>query len=733
MKKIEVLAPVGNREMLEAALCAGADSFYMALDDFGARAYAQNFNLENIKEVIDYCHLFGKKVFITINTLIKDSELKKALYYIEKLYEFGTDAILVQDIGLFSLLKKRLPNFEIHASTQMAVRDYYGAKALMDLGFDRVVIARETPFEEIEKITKLDIDTEVFVHGSLCVSTSGECLMSSFFGKRSANRGRCVGSCRKKYSLYSDGKFLGNDYYLNMDDLNTIEYVDKLVDAGVDSIKIEGRMKSSEYVYTIVKNYRSYIDNKIYERNDLIDIANRGYTNGFIFGQKKDYISLESSKNRRSAGKVENKNNEKFFIANGNLYIGDNLEVVTEKFKKLPFTLNRDYKNNEKVLLEKYPDALENSDVWVLNSSKLSNDLEYGLQNCRNLPITLEFSAKIGCPLQIKANYKDKNVYFESNAIAEKAQKVSLKKEDILENLSRFNDEIFKPCRIEIYADENIFIRKKDINDARRQIVDLLKKEILKDYIRKPVKLDLFELSNKNSHKKENNIEVLDNDIDLDYLKNFDNVYFRKYDEKFKGLSTYYVLDSHMDYDINELISFLKGKNIKGVVFNNYRDFAFIDNFKKENIKIRIGRYLNVFNSYALNFYKEFAEMITVSVETTFFDVNNYFSKFPIEIVTDGPLELMTMIHCPFSSIKKCGLNGCKTCKFNKGLMKDEDNHNFDVIRYDGYSKIYAKDLAKIDRKNLNENVSSLSIVLDKNEVLNKRKTNNLNYERGVL
>ena len=166
---------------------------------------------------------------------------------------------------------------------------------------------------------------------------------------------------------------------------------------------------------------------------------------------------------------------------------------------------------------------------------------------------------------------------------------------------------------------------------------------------------------------------------------------------------------------------------------NNYRDFAFIDNFKKENIKIRIGRYLNVFNSYALNFYKEFAEMITVSVETTFFDVNNYFSKFPIEIVTDGPLELMTMIHCPFSSIKKCGLNGCKTCKFNKGLMKDEDNHNFDVIRYDGYSKIYAKDLAKIDRKNLNENVPSLSIVLDKNEVLNKRKTNNLNYERGVL
>ena len=173
MNKTEILAPVGNLDMLYAGIAAGADAFYLALDDFGARAYAKNFTLENIEGIIDYAHFFDRKVFITMNTLIKDSEIDRAIGYLEKLYQFGVDGILIQDIGFYSIIKDQVPGLDIHASTQMAVRDYYGAKALMDLGFKRIVIARETPIEEIRKIAKLPCEKEVFVHRSLCVSFSG--------------------------------------------------------------------------------------------------------------------------------------------------------------------------------------------------------------------------------------------------------------------------------------------------------------------------------------------------------------------------------------------------------------------------------------------------------------------------------------------------------------------------------------------------------------------------------
>ena len=297
MKNVEILAPVGKRSMLDAGISAGACSFYLALDDFGARAYAKNFSLDNIEEVIDYIHLFDRKVFITINTLIKDEEIDKAIFYIEKLFEYGADAILIQDIGLFSLLKdinkKANHRLEFHASTQMAIKDYDGALTAKNLGFDRVVVARETEIDEIEKICKLDIDTEVFVHGSLCVSFSGECLLSSYLGKRSANRGRCAGICRKKYKLINDGKILGEDYYLSMKDLSTIDNIDKLIEVGVDSLKIEGRMKTDEYVYNTVKNYREKIYDDYYDKDQLRDISNRSYTKGFILDKNHHILPLK--------------------------------------------------------------------------------------------------------------------------------------------------------------------------------------------------------------------------------------------------------------------------------------------------------------------------------------------------------------------------------------------------------------------------------------------------------
>ncbi|MCW6678906.1 U32 family peptidase [Anaerococcus sp. NML200574] len=736
MKKAEILAPVGNIDMLYAGLAAGADSFYLALDDFGARAYAENFNLDNIEEIIDYIHLFDKKVFVTMNTLIKDSEMDKALYYAQKLYEYGVDGLLIQDIGFYSIIKDQVPGLDLHASTQMAVRDYHGAKALMDMGFKRIVIARETPIEEIRKIAKLPCEKEVFVHGSLCVSYSGECLMSSYFGERSANRGRCAGPCRLKYDLISDGKVLANDYFLNMKDLNVLDNIDELLDLSIDCLKIEGRMKSPEYVYTSVRAYKEKIEKASYNREKLRDISNRGYTKGFIFGQKSDYILREADNKHRSVGRVEIYQNKKSFLAKSDLHKGDNLEVQTERGKKLPLTITEEIKKGGRFILDKYRDAKVGSDILMLNAESIKDDLAKGLERYKNLGLDLYFKASLNEKASLKLVYKDYQVEVFSEEFIEPSQKIAIDESSIRENLDRFKDEIFKANTINIEIDDNIFIRKKTINKLRRDAIRALSHKIGGAYKREKIEIKKPSLKNLSNQKPEINLELMTNDISPDFIKGFDNLYIKEYDSKYKDFSLYLDLDSHWDYEIDDLISYIKGNFIRGVIFNSYRDFDFIERFKKEDIKIRIGRYLNVLNSYAFDFYSGFAEKIESSVENQLEIINKNAKAYDIEALVFGRIELMNMVHCPFSTIKKCGLRGCESCKFSKGEMKSANNDRMLTIRRDGLTKIYPYRLASFDESLLDTNLSMLVSVFSDEDLLayqNKIKTDKLNYERGVI
>ena len=736
MNKTEILAPVGNIEMLYAGIAAGADAFYLALDDFGARAYAKNFTLENIEEIIDYAHFFDRKVFITMNTLLKDSEIDRAIEYLEKLYKYGVDGILIQDIGFYSIIKDQVPGLDLHASTQMAVRDYYGAKALMDLGFKRIVIARETPIEEIRKIAKLPCEKEVFVHGSLCVSFSGECLMSSYFGERSANRGRCAGPCRQKYDLINDRKVLGNDYYLNMKDLNVIDNIDELIELGIDCLKIEGRMKTPEYVYNTVLAYRNKLYHGSYNREKLRDITNRGYTKGFIFGQKKDYILKENDIKHRSVGKVSLKNNKKVFIANSDLSKGDNLEVRTERNKKLPLTLTRDFKKGQIFVLDQYKDAKIDSDILMLNAENIKEELISGLDSYKNLPVKLYFTAHINENARLKITYKDIEVEVQSDDFIEKSQKISIDKDDIRENLDRFNDEIFKAEEIAITIDDGIFIRKKTINKLRRDGISLLKEKLASPYKRDQITIKKAKLSDTREIKAEKNAELMTNDINPSLLTGFDNLYIKSYDQKYKDFNLYLDLDSHMDYQIESLLEKLKENSIKGVIFNNYRDLAFTEDFKNAGIKIRIGRYLNVINSYAFDFYSDFAEKIESSVENTLDNINENSKRYPVEAFAFGRIELMNMVHCPFSTIKKCGLKGCETCKFREGELVNINKDRMKIIRNNSISKIYPLNPAAIDEDLFTDQVSCLiSVFSDKDLEDYKKKSykDKLNYRRGVI
>ena len=738
MKNVEILAPVGKRSMLDAGISAGACSFYLALDDFGARAYAKNFSLDNIEEVIDYIHLFDRKVFITINTLIKDEEIHKAIFYIEKLFEYGADAILIQDIGLYSLLKdinkKANHRLEFHASTQMAIKDYDGAFTAKNLGFDRVVVARETEIDEIEKICKLDIDTEVFVHGSLCVSFSGECLLSSYLGKRSANRGRCAGICRKKYKLINDGKILGEDYYLSMKDLSTIDNIDKLIEIGVDSLKIEGRMKTDEYVYNTVKNYREKIYDDYYDKDQLRDISNRSYTKGFIFGQKSSYLALENENKHREIGEVYKKGNKKYFKANSNLIKESILQVTTEKNRKLPLTLTKDLEKDQELELKDFKDAKIGSKIYLLSSKILKENLDQGLNSYKNLPLDISFFAKIGKYPKITLQYKNTKIIYEGENLVEEGKNISLEKKDIEENLTKLGNTIYEANNIEIDIDQNIFMRKKDINSMRRNALDILNEKRLSFYKNDPIKVKKRDLKEDKIFKREKNIELLTNDIDPSLLKDFDNIYLRNYDQKFDGLNIFYIMDADKKYDL-DFITFLKEKNFKGVVFNNYKDFVLKDELLKNGFEIRIGRYLNVFNSYSFDFYSDFSSMICSSVENSFENINKNSRKYPTEILAYGPIELMNMRHCPFSAIKKCELKGCETCKFSNSQIKDEDNNLFDIKRSDGLSRIYSKEITNIDLTKIENSVSLLYLIRNNEDIKNIKKIeiNNLGYDRGVI
>ncbi|MCM1162160.1 MAG: U32 family peptidase [Roseburia sp.] len=263
-KQVELLAPAGSLPCFYAAMNAGADAVYLGGDKFGARAYADNFNTEELLEAIGYAHLFHKKVYLTMNTLLKDEELLKAVDYVKPFYEAGLDGVIIQDLGVLSLLKKQFPGLELHASTQMTITGKEGALLLKKYGVCRIVPARELSLEEIKEIkNQVDIELEVFIHGAMCYAYSGQCLFSSMLGGRSGNRGRCAGPCRLPYDAFYKGKQINSQkeqYLLSLKDLCAISLLPELLEAGIDSFKIEGRMKSPEYVAGVTSIYRKYID-----------------------------------------------------------------------------------------------------------------------------------------------------------------------------------------------------------------------------------------------------------------------------------------------------------------------------------------------------------------------------------------------------------------------------------------------------------------------------------------
>lgn len=344
---LELLSPVGDFECLKAAVQNGADSVYFGSDTFSARAFAKNFNAQNLKEAIHYAKIRGVKTYLTLNTLVKDSELDEAINLAKSVYEYGIDAIIVQDLGLAIKLIKLFPDLPIHASTQMTIHNLNGALELQKLGFKRIVLARELSINEIDYICKnTDVEIECFAHGALCISYSGQCLFSSMIGARSGNRGMCAQTCRLPFELLENDKKIDCGHLLSTRDLCSLEYIPDFLKANVKCLKIEGRMKSPEYVATVTRIYRKYIDlasnpnedfviDKL-DKKDLMQVFNRGMSSlGHLDNEPNKNLVFKDKPNNMGLllGKVQNYNKNKGLITvklKEPIQVGDTVSLENE-------------------------------------------------------------------------------------------------------------------------------------------------------------------------------------------------------------------------------------------------------------------------------------------------------------------------------------------------------------------------------------------------------------------
>ena len=607
MNKTEILSPAGGIEEFYAAINSGADAVYTGLKLYSARKNAKNLEIDELREIVSYAHLIGKKVYVTLNTMLFNEEIENLISILPEIFSCNPDGIIVQDIGLFSVLKKYSKGVELHASTQMTADNFYAVKNLKDVGFDRVVVAREMSIDEISHIKEeLEVDIEAFVHGALCVCYSGECYFSSTIGERSANRGDCAQPCRKRYNLIVDERPIGkNGFYLSMKDLNTSSNIEDIAEY-VDSLKIEGRMKNKEYVATVTNFYYKKLNGERTtdsEEKELADAFSRGFTKGFILKENnKSMINPVSPKHIGSmVGEViDSKNNKSYIKLETPLYKDDGITFIDKGGKSDGEKITRFFKEGS--ILEINKTLLIGQNVYRNYSSKIY-DKNKNISEKRKLPVDMSVFSKIGEPLKLKVVYHNRSVEVMSDFIVEKSNSCSDARDILKKQLDRLGDTFFYLDKFEFSGDRDIFVPKSVLNDMRREAISKLLEENQAEF-----KFTGSKRTLKKNKKREPKISLLVDsilnddilnsvyEIRIDYnskdLKNLFDFY------RGKGFEPCLITPSILTMDeVTEIKDFIKELSVKKVIVNN---FALMD----LDCDIVVGSSLNVANTYAVDFYK---------------------------------------------------------------------------------------------------------------------------------
>lgn len=670
----ELLAPAGSMEALKAAISNGCDAIYLGMQKFGARAYSSNFDLETLKEAVDYAHLRNVKIYVTMNTIVFESEIEEMKVQMHALNEIGVDGIIVQDLAALDYLVQNFVDMEAHCSTQMGIDDLDGTLLFKELGAERVVLSREVEIEKVKEIKRVArIPLEIFVHGALCVSYSGNCLMSGLIGYRSGNRGRCVGSCRKEYEIIDreTGESLGRNYILSTKDLNTIDHIEDL--KGIDSLKIEGRMKEPAYVANVVSTYRAALDQKLSEsdKENLSKTFNRTYTKGYLFHEDKKEITniLRPNNFGYEIGRITKIFKDTYEITLSKTLNQNDIIRISHNNEDVVFTVVKLYDRDGRLINKaddvcyiKIKEKLSKGDlVYITKDYNHYKMLEASLEKeFRRFGLDINVTAYPGSKLVVSAQGLGFTYVYEGEETLGEAINSPTTKEQVIKQFSRLNDTIFELNHVE-YEDFGAFVPAKLLNSARREIVQ-----------------GLYDLK-LNSHKKrEKSVESKDK-ISFPAVKPYLTA----------SVTTQEQYDACVSCGIDEIY-------FENVIRRNQVDYiqkegqlliggyGGVNHYRKTNPFVT-DYSMNVVNAASCyELHKLGAKRITLSYELNkrqtedliqaYLRENNGYPS--LEMIVYGRAPLMFTKYCPLKKMGQCG-----TCRVKNFELKDEHG-TFPIITH---------------------------------------------------
>lgn len=682
----ELLVPVGSLESLRVAVHSGADAVYLGGVKFGARAFAHNLTNEEMVDAIKFCHLYGVKIYVTVNTMIYEDELDEVFDYVKFLHENGVDAIIMQDLGLIARTRKELPNLDIHVSTQMHNTNEDGIKLLEELGVTRVVLARELSLSDIREINTT-LEKEVFIHGAICVSYSGQCLFSSKLMGRSGNRGTCAQICRLPFRLMCNDEFLDTEgsYLLSPKELNTANDFKDIMDSDIISLKIEGRMKSPEYVGCVTRLYRDLMD-KYYRGDDVIPdkklvddltiIFNRQYTNGFLFNATNHKLMNIKSSNHLGVnlGSVIKVDDKRVFIKlDRDIHQGDGIRfneinegmIVNYLYDKSDKLINHANKGDVVALDNKFNVKMgtvnKTYDVLI---AKYYSDIPL-----KKIPVRMKFVAVQDQSMSLTIS-DGRHEYTVMGGMPEVAKSAPMTKERVYEQLGKLGSTPFMIEDMVITLDDNLFINIKDLNELRRSVTDELIKK-MESNTRDFVVNDAISI-NKMKYDENIKLNVLvrtENQLKSAIDCNVDRIYVTSYRlyNKYKDLNNIYYrsLRNGVKLDAERVLATELGA------------------IKRHNNCIS-DYYLNVANHETINLLSNYTDVVTLSSElddimlaSIMKSCNN---KANVEVVVHTNYELMITKYCPLNLL----VNKEKICKVcldsNKYYLVDRNDKKYRVL-----------------------------------------------------
>ncbi|MGD9886613.1 MAG: DUF3656 domain-containing protein [Bacilli bacterium] len=684
MKKVELLAPVGSKDAFFAAIYNHADAVYLGGKAFGARAHADNFSNQELQEMISIAHLHDVKVYVTVNTVVYDSEWADLIHFLDFLYLNDCDAVIVQDLGVAKLIAHRYPQMDLHASTQMNIHSVEQAKVLKNLGFKRIVLARETALKDVIAIKQgVDIEIEVFVHGALCVSCSGNCYMSSLIGKRSGNRGRCAQPCRLPYTYNGETK-----YFISPKDLNTLDFIPELIDSGIDSFKIEGRMRRPEYVATVLQSYQKAI-NAYYEKSTidlkpeqhhLLTIFNREFTKGFLLNETNENLINEESSNHIGIeiGKVVAcHNNYVDILLTQPLNFGDAIRIKGQVEDAM--IINQIYVNKQIVkeaqagnliTIKSHLPGLDQSIVYLTTDQKQIEAMQASYQNQKSLlPISgVVFLAENYLGLQLEYQEKMVKVLSDEPFLWSDNPQAN---DRLLAQISKTGNSPFYFTKLVFDSTRMVFLPVKQINELRRKALnELIKVSSVKHGKRMINEKPLPDITTSALTKgliakvrnEEQLLTVVNYDFQAIYVTDWE---LMKWQNQYSHHRFVYVIPriNHQLYN--------DGLYVTSELSNVRNNFTSI--------------YLPVTNSYSLyHLFELGAKKVGLSLELSFSQIKqlideftNKFNQHPnVEMMVYGRYELMMMKYC----LQK-NHGGCKLCASTDKQLVDRRGFSFPVFK----------------------------------------------------